>query len=163
MAREVLSWSVMFCIALKSSVRFAEIRYVSLGSLRFVKVRQSSARFAENLQEPSSFSEGLQGSAGLYEVLRRISKNTNMFYKIPSASGSFQLGSYMFFFLRGSIKFHKDPLGSIKLHNGPEVSMGIPLGSNMVPQGIDRGSIGFHEVVKGFITHHEIFNGITWL
>ena len=61
MARKVLSWSLRFCITPKSSLKFAEIRYVSLGSLRFTKVRQSSPRFSKSLQVSLRVSRVLQG------------------------------------------------------------------------------------------------------
>ena len=149
MARKVLSWSPRFCIARKSSRKFAEIRYVSLGSLRFVKVRQSSPRFAEILQEPSSFSVGLQGSARLYKVLRRISRTrtcSTRFSRLLEAS----IGFISVLFLSGSIRFHKDPQGF----------MGIPWGSMKFHMDPWR-SMGFHGIPWHSVKFQKVSQGIT--
>ena len=126
MARKVLSWSLRFCITPKSSLKFAEIRYVSLGSLRFVKVHQ---KFAKVLQELSSFSEGLQGSARLYEVLRRISKTRTCSAKFCRL----QEASIGFINVLFTMKFYQVPQGSTRFHQVPQWSSGFDRNFHWAP------------------------------
>ena len=98
-ARKVLSGSLIFSIARKSSLKFAEIRYVSLGSLRIVKVRQRSPRLDQMRQgskrRASQFLEDLQASVGPFEVLKGSQKLENAlqdsfgFCKLPLGSKRF--------------------------------------------------------------------------
>ena len=139
MARKVLSGSPMFCLARRSLLRFAEIPYVSLISLRFAKIWPDSPRFAEVLWEPLCFSEGLQGSVRLYKVLRRNSKArtcSTRFYRL----------------LEASIGFHWVLLGSMRCHKAPKGAIGIPLGFNKVPQ---LGSMRFHWFPQGSTGFHK--------
>ena len=137
MARKVLSWSLRFCITPKSSLKFAEIRYVSLGSLRFVKVHQKFAKIRRDSPRAFKF---LLGSPGFCRALRGTEKdlkNTNMFCKILSASGSFHWvhkRSFHYEVLPSSTRILQVPSSPTMVLRVPQE---FPLGSNMVPLGVD--------------------------
>ena len=125
MARKVLSWSV------KVLHFFQE----------FTEVRRDSICFAPKILKCSLWFSHLRGT----EKDSKTRTCSTKFYRLLEAS----IGFINVLF---SMRFDQVPQGSTRFHQVPQWSkgsIGIPLGSNMVPQ--------------GFIRHHEILKCITWL
>ena len=126
-------------------------RWVRWGSSRSAKVRQGSQRISKSLQVSLRVSRVLQGLRGTEKDL----KNTNMFYKILSASGSFHWVHKCSFYY----EVLSSPQGSTRFHWN---SIAIQHGST----GMDWVSwsfIVFKKVSLDFTTNNEIPKSVTWL